>query len=80
MKFKNTKEIKPVVQKFAWRGKKTFSSYQEANDFKNILIEKGESPVKIRRIGPSGLFFRVFVGQPVKQKDSTKKGVKDARK
>ena len=74
MKVKDS-ETNSNVRKFTWKEKKRFSSYENASNFKNSLLEEGFKHVKIRRCGPEGTRFKVTIGTPVKtnKKDNNKK-------
>jgi len=69
------KEVVVTPQKFNWKEKKRFSSYENASSLKATLLKEGYEKVKIRRCGPEGTQFKVVVGSKVK---TNKKGKNNA--
>ena len=72
------KNTQTGTRKFNWKERKKFTTYEEANNLRNALIEEGVAHVKVRRCGPEGTRFKVTVGTPVKtnKKDNNKKSNK----
>ena len=65
----------PPPQRFKWKQKTRYKSYEKADTKRRSLIEEGEKHVKVRRCGPDGTQFKVIVGTPVEAK--SKKSKKD---
>lgn len=78
MKSKDNESSKNV-RKFTWKERRRFSTYDEASNFKNSLLDEGFKHIKIRRCGPDGIKFKVTVGTPVKtnKKDNNKSNKKE---
>ena len=71
------KNTQTGTRKFNWKERKKFTTYEEANNLRNALIEEGVTHVKVRRCGPGGTKFKVVVGTPVKTNktnNNSKKG------
>jgi len=67
-RFRTEEEKIPVApQRFSWRPKGTFNTYEKASVFRDKLKKAGEKPLKINRCGPEGRQFRVKLGIPVHQ-------------
>jgi len=62
-RFRTEGEKIPVVpQRFSWKSRGTFITYEKASAFRDELKEAGTEPLKINRCGPEGSQFRVKVG------------------
>ena len=64
------------IQKLNWKQIKIYSTFLEADEKRNELLETHEH-VKVRRCGPAGTKYKVKVGS-LTQNTKAKKGEKDA--
>ena len=67
-KQKNHEKTEPSPQKFNWKQKTRYKTYEKADAKRKALIEEGEKNVKVRRCGPAGTQYKVVVGTPVEAK------------
>ena len=78
-KQKNNEKQIPPPQRFKWKQKTRYKTYEKADTKRRSLIEEGEKHVKIRRCGPDGTQFKVVVGTPVETKDKKSKKTKTSK-
>ena len=52
-------------QRYKWTQKKRFNNFEDANTFRQQLVDEGHK-VKVKRCGPQGLEFKVVVGLEIK--------------
>jgi|TARA_R100000008_G_scaffold25894_1_gene14016 hypothetical protein len=65
-------EVKHNPQKFKWNKVGIYSTYEDADEKRNALNEKGEL-TKIRRCGTGGSRFKVLTGESVEKPKPKKK-------